>query len=635
MAGELATGQRTLERSRLTSSARTCELEERRRYIETVLERIATGVVSIGADGRIETVNGAACRLLAVDRGVVGTPAERLFARDDLQPLRTLLRQAHAGGRARGGARGHPGPRRPGAAPGRRRHRRCSARTACVEGAVLVFDDVTPLIRTQRVAAWRDVARRLAHEIKNPLTPIQLCAERMRRHFTTAPAAARELVDECTATIVGGGRIAQGTRRRVRAVRADAGAEGGAGRPAPDARPRRWRSTTGCSAPSASSARSTRRCRRYASTSSRSGASSSTSSTTRSRRSAASAPRRAPTARPRPSSSRRVTTAALGVARIVIADNGPGISGGRSRQAVHAVLLDQAARQRPRPGHRPPHHRRARRQHRSARQHDGTADRATRFIVGAAACEVARPHESLSAHRRRRSGRAQRAERRAARRGLSGRGGRERRGLPRAADARRLRRDRARHLAAGSGRPQHAGTAAPAIGRCAGRDDLGARQHRVGGAGDQDGRVRLRREAALAREDRARGRQRRPAAAAGGREPRAARARRSPAGDGRRELRHAAAARADRHGRADQRPRADLRRERHRQGAGGAQRPRDEPAAQRPVHRGELRGDSRGADRERAVRPHEGRVHRRASPIGAASSSWPTAARCFSTRSAT
>jgi two-component system nitrogen regulation sensor histidine kinase NtrY len=62
---------------------------------------------------------------------------------------------------------------------------------------------VTPLIRAQRVAAWRDVARRLAHEIKNPLTPIQLCAERMRRHFTEAPPATRALVEECTTTIVG------------------------------------------------------------------------------------------------------------------------------------------------------------------------------------------------------------------------------------------------------------------------------------------------------------------------------------------------------------------------------------------------------------------------------------------------
>jgi two-component system, NtrC family, nitrogen regulation sensor histidine kinase NtrY len=66
----------------------------------------------------------------------------------------------------------------------------------------VVLDDVTPLIRAQKVAAWRDVARRLAHEVKNPLTPIQLCAERLKRHFATAPAAERRLVDECSSTIV-------------------------------------------------------------------------------------------------------------------------------------------------------------------------------------------------------------------------------------------------------------------------------------------------------------------------------------------------------------------------------------------------------------------------------------------------
>src|SRR5260370_15912727 len=67
----------------------------------------------------------------------------------------------------------------------------------------MVFDDVTPLVLTQRVAAWRDVARRMAHEIKNPLTAIQLSAERMGRHFGGAPEATRALVDECTSTIVG------------------------------------------------------------------------------------------------------------------------------------------------------------------------------------------------------------------------------------------------------------------------------------------------------------------------------------------------------------------------------------------------------------------------------------------------
>jgi two-component system nitrogen regulation sensor histidine kinase NtrY len=62
---------------------------------------------------------------------------------------------------------------------------------------------VTPLIRAQKVAAWREVARRLAHEIKNPLTPIQLSAERMRRKLSTLEPAQSDLVQECTTTIIG------------------------------------------------------------------------------------------------------------------------------------------------------------------------------------------------------------------------------------------------------------------------------------------------------------------------------------------------------------------------------------------------------------------------------------------------
>jgi two-component system nitrogen regulation sensor histidine kinase NtrY len=71
------------------------------------------------------------------------------------------------------------------------------------DGVVIVFDDVTPLVHAQKVAAWREVARRLAHEIKNPLTPIQLSAERMRRHAAHAPDPLRGIVEECTGTIVG------------------------------------------------------------------------------------------------------------------------------------------------------------------------------------------------------------------------------------------------------------------------------------------------------------------------------------------------------------------------------------------------------------------------------------------------
>src|SRR3954447_5000 len=202
MAGELATSQRRLERSRHDLEKKNSELDERRRYIETVLERIATGVVSMAPDGSVSTINAAALRLLNVDASVVGRSANEVFAREDLQPLTALVRAATAG------ATKAAGQEIALARDGREIHLAAAATTlqsggGALEGAVLVFDDVTPLVRTQRVAAWRDVARRLAHEIKTPLTPIQLCAERMRRHFGTAPSPVREIVEECTTTIVG------------------------------------------------------------------------------------------------------------------------------------------------------------------------------------------------------------------------------------------------------------------------------------------------------------------------------------------------------------------------------------------------------------------------------------------------
>jgi two-component system nitrogen regulation sensor histidine kinase NtrY len=202
MAGELATSQRRLERSRVEMERKNSELDERRRYIETVLERIATGVVSIGPDGNIGTINSAAVRLLEVEPSIIGSPAEQVLGRDDLLPLGVLVRSVKAGA-------GKPAAQEIALARDGREIHLAAAATALQgeagahEGTVLVFDDVTPLVRTQRVAAWRDVARRLAHEIKNPLTPIQLCAERMRRHFGGAPEATRALVDECTTTIVG------------------------------------------------------------------------------------------------------------------------------------------------------------------------------------------------------------------------------------------------------------------------------------------------------------------------------------------------------------------------------------------------------------------------------------------------
>ena len=201
MAGELAASQRKLERSRLDLEHKHVEVEERRQYIETVLERIATGVVSIGPEGQIETLNTAAVRLLGLPLEAIGQQAGTVFDRDDLRPLWQIIQ------RARDGAAEPPAQEIALARDGREVHLAAAATLLPASesfpaGTVLVFDDVTPLIRTQRVAAWRDVARRLAHEIKNPLTPIQLSAERLRRQFATAPPNARALIEECTSTIV-------------------------------------------------------------------------------------------------------------------------------------------------------------------------------------------------------------------------------------------------------------------------------------------------------------------------------------------------------------------------------------------------------------------------------------------------
>jgi two-component system nitrogen regulation sensor histidine kinase NtrY len=200
MAAELAANRRKLERSRLDLERKTQEIDDRRRYFETILERIATGVVAVGPDGRVSAMNRAAVRLLGLEAVPLGEPVDRVLAREDLAPLRRLL----AGGAAAAGA----AAQEVSIVRDGQELRLAAAATAlqsqsgAVEGHVLVFDDVTPLIRAQRVAAWRDVARRLAHEIKNPLTPIQLSAERLRRQFGHAPPPTRALVEECTATII-------------------------------------------------------------------------------------------------------------------------------------------------------------------------------------------------------------------------------------------------------------------------------------------------------------------------------------------------------------------------------------------------------------------------------------------------
>jgi two-component system nitrogen regulation sensor histidine kinase NtrY len=201
MAGELATSRRRLERSRLELERKSLEAEERRRYLETILERIATGVICVDAAERISIVNTAARRLLGFDDSVIGQAAADVFARDEFRALDIALKAAKRAGSLSGEEVALE-------RDGREMHLAVATTTlqgddgAAAAGMVLVLDDVTPLMRAQKVAAWRDVARRLAHEIKNPLTPIQLSAERLRRHFSSAPEKQRQLVEECSTAIV-------------------------------------------------------------------------------------------------------------------------------------------------------------------------------------------------------------------------------------------------------------------------------------------------------------------------------------------------------------------------------------------------------------------------------------------------
>jgi two-component system nitrogen regulation sensor histidine kinase NtrY len=202
MVDELSTSRRQLERSTVDLQRKHAEVEERRRYTAAVLERVATGVVTVDTLGRLSTLNPAAARLLGLTPDAVGQPAAAVFGRADLEPLAPLVIGTASV------PRDTPAQEIALVREGREVHLAVAvtvlaAETGLPEGRVLVLDDITPLIRAQKVAAWREVARRLAHEIKNPLTPIQLCAQRLQRQFAGAPDPVRTLVDECTATIVG------------------------------------------------------------------------------------------------------------------------------------------------------------------------------------------------------------------------------------------------------------------------------------------------------------------------------------------------------------------------------------------------------------------------------------------------
>jgi len=201
MTDDLGKSKRQLEEAYLDLSDKHTELEDRRVYIETVLEAITTGVVSFDPLGRLTTINRAGARMLGVNETTApGRLLEEVFAGPALRPVVAQVQRM----------------RRPNATSAELavQVRRGGATLSLVAsttalrapdgeyaGTVVVLDDLTELLKAQRVAAWREVAQRIAHEIKNPLTPIQLSAQRLRRRLARTPGEER-LVAEATETII-------------------------------------------------------------------------------------------------------------------------------------------------------------------------------------------------------------------------------------------------------------------------------------------------------------------------------------------------------------------------------------------------------------------------------------------------
>lgn len=161
------------------------ELRERRRYIETVLESLPTGVISFDPDNRVTTINRAAIRMLRLeDADFEGFAIGKLVSEENRLVLERVLSRA----KRIGHAAEQTNLRREtteGLRDGMGELPVALTATALSNdgGSVLVIEDLSELITAQRASAWQEVARRMAHEIKNPLTPIQLSAERIARRF--------------------------------------------------------------------------------------------------------------------------------------------------------------------------------------------------------------------------------------------------------------------------------------------------------------------------------------------------------------------------------------------------------------------------------------------------------------------
>lgn len=174
------------------------ELDRRRRFIEAVLESIPTGVISLTHDGRILLVNGALRQIFPEHSIQSATRLGDLVSAEVQGEFLHLMKRARRTGAASRQMELKTGGRT----------RSLSVTVSALEekvtsGYVIVLEDTSELLHAQKMAAWHEVARRIAHELKNPLTPIALCSERIMRQLekTSAPPEVKRILTECSVTI--------------------------------------------------------------------------------------------------------------------------------------------------------------------------------------------------------------------------------------------------------------------------------------------------------------------------------------------------------------------------------------------------------------------------------------------------
>ncbi len=209
MAEDLESSRRQIEASSRDLSAANAELDQRRRQMETILESIPTGVLSLDPTRRVTHVNQALLRMFHPDAGrdggsqiLRGAALTDVFPAEVLEDFEPLLRRADRMGMTTSQMQMQL-PRvslNVAVTVATLRHQGADS------GYVVVFEDLSDLLKAQKQAAWREVARRVAHEIKNPLTPIALSVERIQRHLDRATPndpASLGVVRSCAATIAG------------------------------------------------------------------------------------------------------------------------------------------------------------------------------------------------------------------------------------------------------------------------------------------------------------------------------------------------------------------------------------------------------------------------------------------------